>query len=357
MDKFRTLYDVCYDILYIVTCNISNLYHNSEEKMFLELYNFLISDSTQFEQVFDEITYFEFEEDKTIYKRIMMLIVVSSSYYLSLYQYEHDISPEVNLNVVEELEQLSSCDIVKMFNDLDNNPKVVDYVEDYMDFSSKNYIFRNGCMETILKKDKLRELLKINPFEIVNYINYVDLDNLLTTEKYIQEFIDLYDASLSSTKDNVPISDEGDSDEYHENFNEILISIFRNKVNEYFDEDEERIHTFYSYIFSNIYETLTVLIKKDKEPEAKYQKLLDLFAGCNCNFEELYMAFMGDDDIAFMIIDFFVDTNDDLYEEDLITKRDDFIEVGDIDTLRDLNPYYDEENIVFEQIKQKEYPN
>ena len=357
MDKFRTLYDVCYDILYIVTCNISNLYHNSEEKMFLELYNFLISDSTQFEQVFDDITYFKFEEDKTIYKRIMMLIVVSSSYYLSLYQYEHDISPEVNLNVVEELEQLSSCDIVKMFNDLDNNPKVVDYVEDYMDFSSKNYIFRIGCMETILKKDKLRELLKINPFEIVNYINYVDLDNLLTTEKYIQEFIDLYDASLSSTKDNVPISDEGDSDEYHETFNEILISIFRNKVNEYFDEDEEQIHTFYSYIFSNIYETLTVLIKKDKEPEAKYQKLLDLFAGCNCNFEELYMAFMEDDDIAFMIIDFFVDTNDDLYEEDLITKRDDFMEVGDIDTLRDLNPYYDEENIVFEQIKQKEYPN
>lgn len=357
MDKFRTLYDVCYDILYIVTCNISNLYHNNEEKMFLELYNFLISDSTQFEQVFDDITYFKFEEDKTIYKRIMMLIVVSSSYYLSLYQYEHDISPEVNLNVVEELEQLSSCDIVKMFNDLDNNPKAVDYVEDYMDFSSKNYIFRNGCMETILKKDKLRELLKINPFEIVNYINYVDLDNLLTTEKYIQEFIDLYDASLSSTKDNVPISDEGDSDEYHETFNEILISIFRNKVNEYFDEDEERIHTFYSYIFSNIYETLTVLIKKDKEPETKYQKLLDLFAGCNCNFEELYMAFMEDDDIAFMIIDFFVDTNDDLYEEDLITKRDDFMEVGDIDTLRDLNPYYDEENIVFEQIKQKEYPN
>ena len=357
MDKFRTLYDDSYDILYIVTCNISNLYHNSEEKMFLELYNFLISDSTQFEQVFDDITYFKFEEDKTIYKRIMMLIVVSSSYYLSLYQYEHDISPEVNLNVVEELEQLSSCDIVKMFNDLDNNPKVVDYVEDYMDFSSKNYIFRNGCMETILKKDKLRELLKINPFEIVNYINYVDLDNLLTTEKYIQEFIDLYDASLSSTKDNVPISDEGDSDEYHETFNEILISIFRNKVNEYFDEDEERIHTFYSYIFSNIYETLTVLIKKDKEPETKYQKLLDLFAGCNCNFEELYMAFMEDDDIAFMIIDFFVDTNDDLYEEDLITKRDDFMEVGDIDTLRDLNPYYDEENIVFEQIKQKEYPN
>ena len=69
------------------------------------------------------------------------------------------------------------------------------------------------------------------------------------------------------------------------------------------------------------------------------------------------MAFMEDDDIAFMIIDFFVDTNDDLYEEDLITKRDDFMEVGDIDTLRDLNPYYDEENIVFEQIKQKEYPN
>ena len=66
MDKFRTLYDVCYDILYIVTCNISNLYHNSEEKMFLELYNFLISDSTQFEQVFDDITYFKFEEDTNL---------------------------------------------------------------------------------------------------------------------------------------------------------------------------------------------------------------------------------------------------------------------------------------------------
>ena len=284
----------------------------------------------------------------------MMLIIMSGSYYLSLYQYDHDISQDANLSIIQELEELSSHDIIKKFYDLDNNPELFDYVMDYMEFSSKNYIFRNGCIDSVLKHEKIKELLKINPFEAVNFISYVDFDHLLITERFIQEFIDLYDSSRCCLMNESIFDIDGNTnDEEDEIFDQFLIEIFRNKVSEYFEEDEEKIHTFYSYIFSNIYETLTVLIKKDKEPEKKYQRLVDLFNSCNCRFEELYAAFMKNDEIAFMLIDFFINTNDDIFEEDLIMKREDYIKVGDIDILRELNPYYDEENIVFEQIKQK----
>ena len=357
MEKINTIYDVCYNILYVVLNNILHL-NNHEEKIVLKLYNFLTTDGSQFENIFDDITYFKFDEDHAFYKKIMMLIVVSNSYYLSLYQYEHDISRDVNAIIIDELEELSSSDIIRMFYNLESNSKIADYITDYIEFASKNYIFRNGCMEAVLKEEKLGNLLKLNPFELVNYVNYIDLDNLLVTEKYIQEFIDLYDSSLSFTKENEIIEDISE-EEKNALFNEQLIQNFKDKVDEYFGEDENKINEFYSYIFSNIYETLIVLIKIDKDDSKRYKELLEIFEECNCCFEELYLLFNTDDDVAFMLIDFFIDTNDDIYEDDLIERRDDYIQVGDCDTLRDLNPYYDEENIVFEQIKQKnkEYPN
>lgn len=360
MDKFITLYDICYGVLYEVVNNIFAL-NNNEEKAVLELYNFLTTDGSQFESIFDDITYFKFDEDKTIYKKIMMLIVVSSAYYLSLYQYDHNISQDVNMSIIEDLEELSSKDIIRMFYNLDDNPKIADYMINYCDFVSKNYIFRNGCLETVLKNEKLNELLKINPFELMNFIYYIDLERFLTSEKYIQEFIDLYDSALSFTKDDDTIDEDTDISEVEKNeiFNEHLIQNFKDKVSEYFVYDENKINEFYSYIFSNIYETLIVLINNDKDDSKRRQKLLEIFEECNCQFEELYLLFNTDDDVAFMLIDFFIDTNDDIYEEDLVDRRDDYIKVGNSETLRDLNPYYDEENVVFEQIKQKnkEYPN
>ncbi len=359
MENFRTIYDVCYDVLFVVTNNITNIYYEDNNRILLELYAFLTTDNTQFERVFSDITYFKFDDDKHFYKQIMMLIIVSSSYYLALYQHDHDISADINLEIIDDLEELSSCDIIKMFYDLDNNPSIVDYMRDYMDFSSKNYILKNGCLDSIFKNKKLKQLLKLNPFEVFNYLNYIDLDSLLMTEKYIQDFIDLYDASLCAAKDDVSEIFEDIDSEDQSLFYEHLIEIFKEKIREHFNNDEEHINEFFSYIFSNIYETLTVMIKKDKVPSKKYQSLLKLFSSCNYHSEELYMAFMQNNDIAFMLIDFFIDTNDDIYEVDLITKRDDYMEVGNVEILRDLNPYYDEENIVFEQIKQKtkEYPN
>lgn len=370
MGKFQTIYDICYDTLYLVAREITNFY-DDDEKIFLELHSFLTTDHTRFEEIFSSVNNFEFAEDKTYYKKIMMLIIASSSYCLACYQYDRDINTDINIEIINVFEKLTAQDIIMMFYDLENNQIVVDYVEDYLEFASKNYILRNSSLDVILKNGKANHLFKINPFEFIHFFNYINLNNLLTSEKFIQGFIDTYDASLSSIKDVINECFEGEGfetnnelftdEEFDKNaeYNNCLIDIFKERINEHFHNDEKQIENFYRYIFSNIYETLIIITNNDQELMIKFADLLDLFSSCNCCFEELYFAFMNDNNIALMLINFFIDTNDYICEDFLMDKREHYKAIGNTEILRDLNPYYDEENIVFEQIKQKikEYPD
>lgn len=359
MEEFKTIYDICSDALYLASYNISNIYGDNENDLLAETLKFLITDNSRFEEMIFQNLDLKLREDKILCKKIMMLIVISSSYYLSLYQYDRNISSEFNYEIIQELENLTPSNIFDMFYDFKENPIIFNYIEDYYTFSGKNYIFKNSCLENLLNYNKLHSILKINPFELLNFSNYLKPENMLNSERYIQDFIDLYDGALDEikTQSSIDFEDYETSDFVVDNGQ--IMDLLRQKIIEHFDYDKNKVNKFYSYIFSNIYETLTVLIKKDHFSNKKYQRLLNLFDSCDGCYNYLYYAFMKNDEFAMNLVDFFIETNDDIFADDLVYRRLGYKEVGDIDILKKLNPYYDEENIVFDHIikKIKKYRN
>ena len=189
----RSLYEICEEVLAYVTESIINTHGNKIEKISLEIIKFLTTNNSRYEEIFNQVTSFEFSSDKSCYKKIMMLIIVSSSYYLSLYSIKNEINVDANKSIVEELENMNYKNVINMFYNWGKNSKIIDYIEDYCDFYMRNYIFRNNCMEEVIKQNKIYFISKINPFEIINYLDYLDPSMFLESEKMIQKFIDTYD--------------------------------------------------------------------------------------------------------------------------------------------------------------------
>ncbi len=347
----NTIYDVCYETLAYATENIINLVGDEIEKISVELLKFLTTDNSRYEEIFDQTISFEFPSNKRNYKKIMMLIIISSSYYLSLYYIKNGMNVDINEEIVEEIESLNYSDIFKLFYSWRNNSKVIDYIEDYCDFYEKNYIFRNNCMEEAIKQNKLSIINKINPFEILNFINYLDPNMLLESEKMIQKFIDMYDSSLCYCG----LDELGEENNY-ENFDDFVADIIREKISEQF-VTEEKIEKFYSYIFSNIYEGFITYYNADKLIIKRYPLIGKELLKEDINFDYLYEKILNDNDFLIEIIDFFIEINDNMYENDLITRRLDFKKIGNQDVLKKLDPFYEEEEVVYAKILEKRYPN
>lgn len=346
-----TLYEICDEVLGYVTETITNIYGNRIEKISSELIQFLTTDNSCYEDIFNQFTSFEFTEDKTQYKRVMMLIIFSSSYYFALYSIKNEMNVDVNKNIIEELEGLDYKNIIKMFYNWEKSPKIIDYIEDYCDFYAKNYIFKNNCMEEVINQRKLDFICKINPFEILNYLDYLDPDMLLESEKMIQKFIDLYDISLCHCR----LDEIGEGNNY-ENFNDFVADVIKEKIEEEF-VTEEKIRQFYSYIISNVYEAFIIYHHTDKLLIKRYPSLGEVFLKNDINFNHIYDKILNDNEFLLKIIDFFVDINDDIFESDLLSRRLDFKKIGNIEILRKLDPFYEEEEIIYSKILEKRYPN
>lgn len=347
----RTLYEICNEILAYTVENIINVNGNKIEKISEELIKFLITDKSTYEDIFEQFASFEFTEDKAQYKKIMMLIIVSSSYYFALYCIKNDMCAEINKSIIEELDDLDYKKIINMFYNWKKNYKVIDYIEDYCDFDMRNYIFKNNCMEEVIKQRKLRFLNKINPFEILNYLDYLDPEMFLESEKMIQKFIDIYDSSLCYCR-----LDEFDESDNYDNFNDFVADVIREKIVDEF-VTEHKIKQFYSYIISNIYEAFIIYHHTDKLLIKKYPLFKEIFLNDEVNFEYIYEQILNDNEILLVIIDFFIEINDDIYENDLVSRRLDFKKIGDLTVLRKLDPFYEEEEIMYAKILEKRYPN
>ena len=66
----RTLYGICDEILAYTVESITNVYGNRIEKISSELIQFLTTDNSCYEDIFNQFTSFDFTEDKTQYKRV-----------------------------------------------------------------------------------------------------------------------------------------------------------------------------------------------------------------------------------------------------------------------------------------------
>ena len=347
----KTIYEICYEILVYTTEKIRDITGNKIEDISLELIKFLTTDNSRYEEIFDKVTSFEFCNDKSYYKKIMMLIIFSSSYYLSLYGIRNKISVDANKSIIEELENFDYNDLIRMFYNWHKNPKIIDYIEDYCDFYVKNYIFRSICMEEVITQNKLYFIRKLNPFEMLNYIKHLDPNMLLESEKMIQKFIDIYDASLYYC-----FLDEFCEESNYENYDDFVADIIREKIEEQF-VTEEKIKQFYSYILSNVYEGFIIDYHNDKLFVKKHSLLEKEFLKDDIDFNYLYDKILNDNEFLLRIIAFFVDINENMYEDDLIIRRLDFKKVGNLTILKKLDPFYEEEEIVYAKILEKRYPN
>ena len=339
----NTVYNMCYDMLFFTIEQIKNLVGYDYRKISAEILKFLTTNNSRYEVLFEEYEFLILNKKKEFYKKIMMLIIASSSYYLSLYFYHHDISIEESKFSIDQLENLNYIQIINNFMNWKDNIEIFNLIYDFLEFYDKNYILQNNCMEEVLKYRKKNYLLKINPFEILKYIDYIEPSNLLESERMIEDFIDIYYSSLYHATLN--------SDDNRLSF---ILNLFKEKVEEkYITED--KIQEFYSYIFSNIYETVNSQLYEDFVEE--YEFLINELKNINFEFLAMYEKFLFDDEFAIELINFFVDTNNYIYKEDLLIKRENFKHSGNVLILQDLNPFYEEEELVFKKIKEKNFPN
>lgn len=333
----NTIYDACYDVLALTVNTIENIYGEDINKTTEELLLFLTTDKSRYDELFGEIKYINFKENNSYYKKIMMLIIVSTFYKVNLYYNEKGLDLDYEEQIL--LEEKNYKQIIDNFYNFSINPYIFQAIACFCEFLNRNYILKSNCMEEIVAQDKLNVVMDINPFEILNFMNCINPDMLLETEKMIQDFIDLYDCSQNYDSE----------DEYE------IIDIFKEKIDEHFNGDQEKIVIFYKYIFSNVYESIITKCKNNRPLKNRYKYLIREFLKNDISFNKIYEKFLNDYHFADDLINFFLGANDDLLENDLIERRSFFKTIGNVELLKKLNPFYEEEEIIFE--KRKRYLN
>lgn len=272
-------------------------------------------------------------------KRIIMLTFVSKSYIMNYYDFNHEINLSYCQDMLDELEKLTQEEILDLFYkpiELTN-----DIIDDVLSYMTRTYIFQSKSKENIIENDKLKTLLQINPFEILDIWDYIPDDKLTVPEKYIQIFFDIFDKSLSEAAE--------DPNRESENLDVYEYELMIQNIFDFFEDDYDKITLFVSYILSNVYE---ILIIEKNTKDSFYEGYFDLISYLEKeNIESLTDKFINDNKFGLRIIDVFNTANETLGEGVLLDKRETFKQYGNPLLLKRLNPYYDQEEIIFEQIK------
>lgn len=272
-------------------------------------------------------------------KRVIMYFLVSKSYIMNYYDYIHEINISYCFPFLEELEGLNKEDVIDLFY----KPEETTYeiIDDFFAYVTRPYIFMSKAKELIINDGKLPSLLKINPFEALDIWDYISDEDLTEPEKFIQIFFDIYDKSIAEAVDDP----NGEKENYD------CLEIFEHamlikNINEYFENDINKVTIFLSYIISNVYECL--IVERDSSGINN-----DLIAYLEeADIYELRDEFINNNEFAFRIMDIFEERNSTLLEDELLNKREQFKRCGDVLLLKRLNPYYDAEEIVYQKMKE-----
>ena len=278
-----------------------------------------------------------------------MLIITSGSYYFALYNIDNKIEEEYYYEHIDELEKKNYQDIINEYLNWEDNIHVFDYISDYVEFVDNGDLFINKCQELVLGNNKLDKIMKINPLEVLNYVNYVDTESMLVTERLIQDFIDIYRSS-----DYIIKTDEKGNSIFYKNVTEYLRATINQQIIHKYKGNKEKIKKFYSYIFSNVYENLVLYYSLDKKyMQSNYNSLIKAFEVGDVNFEFLYKKYSEDIKFFAEVINFFLIYNNDVYFGELFERRNEFKKKGNVKLLKKLNPYYDIETAYFKKEKNR----
>ena len=314
-------------------------------------------------------------------KKVIMFMLVSKSYVMNYYDFVHDINSEYTEYIINELESLSKNDVIELF--YKPTQLTDDILEDFFAYIVRPYVFESKAKELIFENGKVGTLLKLNPFEVLDIWDYIPEEEFLESEKHIQTFYNLYekavfDAMLDESDtceeyDEIEEYDEFaefvtceefaeieeyaefDTNEDYDDADKYVYNLLINNIREHFEDDSTKIFIFLSYIMSNVYEFLVVQKKNNLKDFEDFFDLIDYFE--NKDIYTLKEEFLFNADFALRTIDLFVKINKALYEDDLLNRREDFKKCGDVKLLRKLNPYYDDEEIAYKEIKETRHLN
>lgn len=338
------IYDLAYQILFDITNDF--VVDDTRDTYFKVFLDFLTNDNTKLEKVFDRYKDWNNISRKSL-KITMMLIVFSTSYLKNLYDVKRDVDYDDAIEEVEYLETLTVSDIIALFYEQDENIKR--YLEDYLEYSSNSYIYRNACWQNLLMEQKASQLLKINPVEILNYDDAYLGDGFKEMENVIQTLDDLYSKSLNEAYNDPEFATDEDIESVRQHDDCLVMEKFYNNVWEHFAGNQAGIAEFYLLIFANVYEKTTITIPKKKSLKKKRARLLQLLEE-NSN-EDLIAMFENNWQFAIEIIDTFISINDGLEKEELINRRLEFLKVGNITRLNEFNVYHQRDEIVLKRHK------
>ena len=338
------IYDLAYQILFDITNDF--VVDDTRDTYFKVFLDFLTNDNTKLEKVFDRYKDWNNISRKSL-KITMMLIVFSTSYLKNLYDVKRDVDYDDAIEEVEYLETLTVSDIIALFYEQDENIKR--YLEDYLEYSSNSYIYRNACWQNLLMEQKAFQLLKINPVEILNYDDAYLGDGFKEMENVIQTLDDLYSKSLNEAYNDPEFATDEDIESVRQHDDCLVMEKFYNNVWEHFAGNQAGIAEFYLLIFANVYEKTTISIPKKKSLKKKRARLLQLLEE-NSN-EDLIAMFENNWQFAIEIIDTFISINDGLEKEELINRRLEFLKVGNIARLNEFNVYHQRDEIVLKRHK------
>ena len=321
--------------------NLDVFYGGDKEKIIKEVLAFLTSETDKWDKEFNNIIECQFKDLKSV-KKVIILIIASKAYMVNYYNYLHDINKEQCSKMLEELESKSLQSIIKEF--WQKSEFSEELIDDYFSYLDRPYIFKNRSKSLIVKNNKTGILLKINPFEVLDLHDYIADDMYMSSEICIQTFLDCYEQSLLYS-----INDECGEEQNYSCKEEFLVATFISNLKIIF-HGENALDIFIKYVLSNIYETLITELNGKNQDFKKYVDII--YCVENMKIDEIINRFLSDYKFTLHLIDAFLDGNDYLIEGDLLCKREAFKKIGNVKLLRKLNPFYHEEEIIYQKIKE-----
>lgn len=290
--------------------------------------DFLTHEKSKYNKMFK--TFYESAFSLISIKLCLMRTMVSRSYMLNYYDLKKGINEENAEYMLEEIDNLDTKEIYRGFIDHEEIYELI--IDDFLEFINRPFIFQNVAMQMVYE-EKRDTILKLNLMEIFSLPYFLPSDKYTQSELVIQDFFDLY--NISAGKSN------GDEDAFLTNFFQELET--------YLNGNERKKLEFISYLISNIYEALAIEYHQSDSSFKKYFKLISVFE--NNSLDTLVSRFYEDEEFTLNIIDLFYMINSSLNEYELYDKRNTFKGTGDELILKRLNPYYEEEEVIYEKWK------
>lgn len=322
----KDLFNEAYEALIVFIDNLETSYEGIDVNK--AIMDFVTHEDSKYDKMFT--TYYECVFSLSSIKLCLMRTFVSRSYMLNYYDFKKGINEEYAEGMLEELDNLDADQVYQGF--FSHEELYEDILDDFLEFIDRPFIFQNKAMEMVYKEKK-DVVLDLNLLEIFDLPFFVPSDKYSRSELVIQDFFDLYNKAAAVS--------QGDEESFVANFSQELES--------YLSNDEEKSFEFISYLLANVYEALAIEYHQKDSSLKEYFNLVPIFE--KNSLDTLVAMFYEEEEFALTIIDLFIMINSSLNEYELYDKRNAFKDTGDELILKRLNPYYEEEEVIYEKWK------